>query len=97
VPANELTKTTRPDTTTLVTDYNPDGSVADTIDGASNKTSYGYDGQARRTSRTDPDNRVWKTGYDKAGNQTSSTNPTNQTTSYGYDPANEPVRTNRSA
>jgi len=51
---NEVTKTKRPDSTTLLTDYNPDGTVLDQKDGKGNAIlTFGYDPLARLTSQTD--------------------------------------------
>lgn len=56
--ADQQTQVHRADSTTLKTDYWPDGSIKDTIDGANHMTSYNYDPLGRMTSMTDPDNRT---------------------------------------
>src|SRR5262249_18984091 len=95
--ADQQTTVGRPDSTTLVTDYWPDGSIKDTQDGAqyqtSYMTSYSYDAQGRETSVTDPDH-VTGYGYDAAGRLTAkidgSSNagscPSPACTTFAYDP-----------
>ena len=82
-------KITKADGTTQLTDYNPDGTIADTIDGLSHKTSYGYDGQGRQDSETDPDGRTTTSAIDPAGLVTSITSPGGQITTDSYDAAGQ--------
>jgi YD repeat-containing protein len=86
--ANELTTTTRPDTTTLTNDYWPDGTLKHQYDAKNNATGYAYDAVGRLTSVTDPLNRTTTYGYDGAGNRTSITDSANQTTTLAYDAVN---------
>jgi RHS repeat-associated protein len=93
--ANELTTTTRPDSTTQVTDYNDDGTVKDLKDGAGNKiTSYAYDPQGRVSEFTDALNNETDYTYDLGGNKTSQEDPggncatPTNCTFYSYDGAN---------
>jgi RHS repeat-associated protein len=86
--AGAVTKVTRPDTTTLLTDYWPDGTVKDQVDGAGHTTSYAYDPLARVTGVTDPLNRTTSATYDGAGNRLTVVDASNLTTTYGYDAAN---------
>jgi RHS repeat-associated protein len=72
-----------------VTDYNPDGTVAATFDGLNDKTTYGYDGQGRQDSQTDPDSRTTSSVIDPAGLATSTTNASGQTTTMTHDAAGE--------
>lgn len=60
--ANQLTTVQRADATTLKTDYWPDGSIKDTIDGANRMTAYAYDPLGRMTSMTDPNGRITNYG-----------------------------------
>ncbi len=53
-PAEQRTQITRPDTTTLKTDYWPDGTLKSQTDGANQTTSYAYDASAHLTTVTDP-------------------------------------------
>lgn len=87
--ADQLTVVTRADTTRLLTHYNGDGTVLDTVDGANHKTKYTYDAQGRKATATDPRNRVTTYTYDPAGNLQTTKNPAGQVTTRVYDPANE--------
>ena len=98
--AGELTTTTRPDTTTLVTDYNPDGTVADQKDGKGNTTeTYAYDALARVTSSTDALGNTTAFSYDGDGNTLTRTDPggncatPTKCTTFTYDADNEPSTT----
>ena len=95
---NEVTKTKRPDNTTLLTDYNPDGTVLDEKDGKGNAIlSFGYDPLARLTSQTDALSNTTQFTYDGAGNQLTkqdpggncSGGPPTGCTTMGYDAANQ--------
>lgn len=86
-PADRAVRTTQADATTQVTDCNPDGTVADTIDGLGDRTTYGYDGQARQNSRTDPDNRTSASHIDPAGHVLTTTDAASRVTTMAYDPA----------
>jgi YD repeat-containing protein len=97
---NELTVTTRADQTVTKTDYNPDGTVHDQVDGKGNPIqTYGYDGQARNTAITDALGNVTTFGYDAAGNRLSRQDPGGSCvgmpaagcTTMTYDAANELV------
>src|SRR5581483_11481173 len=59
----------------LRSDYNADGTLNHSYDGANQPTTYGYDAQARTTTVTDPLNRTTAYGYDPAGNQTTKQDP----------------------
>ncbi|MFC0435444.1 RHS repeat domain-containing protein [Kutzneria buriramensis] len=63
---------THADSTTQISDYNPDGTLADTIDGLGAKTSYGYTG-----------NSMWT--YDTFGETTAQTQGSGASVGYGYD------------
>ena len=93
--ANEPTLTTRADTTTLKTDYNPDGTMLDQVDGANNKTTYAYDPLAHLKSLTTPATTPCGTGgcqtsytIDAVGNLKTVVDPQQRTTTYGYDADN---------
>jgi YD repeat-containing protein len=88
--ANEQTTVTRADgpPTTLVTDYNPDGTTLDQKDGKGTPTStYGYDALGRVTSDIDALGDVTAFSYTPL-NQVKGVNATN----YGYDPADNLVQ-----
>jgi RHS repeat-associated protein len=95
--ANEQTAVHRADSpqTSLVTDYNADGTILDQKDGAGNTTTYGYDPLGRVTSVTAPATAACPTGcttsstYDGAGNRLTVVDPTGATTTNTYDAANE--------
>ncbi|MGW5722059.1 RHS repeat-associated core domain-containing protein [Amycolatopsis sp. NPDC003865] len=89
-PVGQLGKVTQADGTTQITDHNPDGTVADTIDGLNAKTTYGYDGQGRKNSRTDADNGTTGTHLDPAGRALSTTDPAGRVVTIGYDAAGQP-------
>ncbi len=67
-PANELVTTTRPDTTTLKSDYWADGTLKTQFDGANATTSYTYNARGELSTMTDPSSRVTTFTYDAAGN-----------------------------
>lgn len=69
--ADQLISVKRPDLSIVKTDYWPDRTVKDTVDGANNPTAYEYDAQTRPTTVTDPAGRVTTFGYDPSGNQVS--------------------------
>ncbi|HXA30546.1 MAG TPA: RHS repeat-associated core domain-containing protein [Candidatus Angelobacter sp.] len=74
--ANQRTQTTRADTTTLATDYNSDGTVADQKDGKGTAIlTYAYDSLARPTSVTDALNNTTSYTYDGAGNRLTQLDP----------------------
>lgn len=83
--ADRATTVTQADNTAQVTEYNPDGTIADTKDALGDKTSYGYDGQGRQVSRTDPDNRVTSRRLDPAGLGVTAIDATGRVTTKGYD------------
>ena len=96
--ANQQTQIQRPDTTTLTTDYNADGTVLDQKDGKNNAIlTYGYDALRRVTSQTDALGNVTSFTYDGAGNRLTKQDPggncaaTPKTgcTSFTYDAANQ--------
>jgi RHS repeat-associated protein len=98
--ANQQTQIKRADSpqTTLTTDYNGDGTVLDQKDGKNNAIlTYGYDGLARVTSRTDALGNVTSFTYDGAGNQLTKqdpggncgANPKSGCTTFTYDAANQ--------
>ncbi|MGH9083841.1 MAG: RHS repeat-associated core domain-containing protein [Acidimicrobiales bacterium] len=95
--AGELTTVTRPDLSTLVTEYWPDGSLKTQRDGANNPTGYAYDAQGRLLTITDPANRVTTFRYDAGGRVVSKQQPGGdclavpKTTcaTYGYNTAGE--------
>ena len=99
--ANELTQTERADSpqTTLTTDYNADGTVADQKDGKGNAVlSYGYDALARVTTVTDALSHVTTSTYDGTGNRLTQTDPggsctgtVSGCTTFTYDADNEPL------
>jgi RHS repeat-associated protein len=74
--ANEQASILRPDGTTLVTDHNPDGTVAAQKDalGVAIQT-YGYDHQGRATRVTDALNNVTRYNLDAAGSVVSKEDP----------------------
>ena len=95
---NKVTKTKRPDNTTLLTDYNPDGTVLDEKDGKGNAIlSFGYDPLARLTSQTDALSNITQFTYAGAGNQLTKQDPGGNCgggpptgcTTMGYDAANQ--------
>ncbi len=67
-PAGELLTTTRPDASTLKSEYWPDGSLKTQRDGANAATSYAYNALGQLTSTTDPVNRVTSYVNDLVGN-----------------------------
>jgi RHS repeat-associated protein len=74
--ANQQTQVQRPDTTTLTTDYNLDGTVQDQKDGKSNAlVTYGYDPLARVTAVTDALGNATSYAYDGAGNRLTQQDP----------------------
>jgi RHS repeat-associated protein len=76
--ANQQTQIQRADTpqTTLITDYNPDGTVLDQKDGKGTAIlTYGYNSLARVTSTTDALNNVTNYAYDGAGNRLTKQDP----------------------
>jgi RHS repeat-associated protein len=98
--ANQLTQTKRADTpqTTLLNDYNPDGTLLDKKDGKGNAIqTFGYDAAARVITVTDALNNTTTYSRDGNGNQLSkqdpggncSTSPTSGCTSRTYDGDNE--------
>ena len=86
---DQLVATKASDDATTGTDYNPDGTIHDTVDGLGNKTTFGYDGQGRRRSRTDADNRTTTTSVDPGGWLNTVTDPQGRVTTMGYDAAGE--------
>jgi len=99
--ADDTTTVQRPGGTSLVTDYNNDGTVADQKDGSGTVTqSYTYDDLKRAlTTTVDPGtsphlNQTTSFGYDPAGNLLSRQDPGGncltpaECTRYGYDAAN---------
>lgn len=88
---DQKTSVTLADASKLTTVYHGDGTVAKTVDAAGKETVYGYNAQARQTTRKDPNNRVTTVAYDTAGNLATSTDPQNRVTTYAYDPAGKPV------
>jgi RHS repeat-associated protein len=75
---NELIQVKRADSpqTSLITDYNPDGSVLDQKDGKGNAIlSYGYDSLARVTTVTDALGNVTGYSHDGNGNQLTKQDP----------------------
>ncbi len=96
--ANQQTQVQRPDTTTLTTDYNLDGTVQDQKDGKNNAIlTYGYDALARVTAGTDALGNATSYSYDSAGNRlmqqdpggNCSATPKTGCTTLTYDVANE--------
>ena len=83
--ANELTQSVRgvgtSQQSTLTTDYNPDGTVHDQVDGAGGTTVYGYDSLGRVVSVTTPTTTACSGGcttsytYDAAGNRLTQQDP----------------------
>ena len=55
-------------------------------DANSNTTTYGYDGNGRLTSTTNPLPFTWTQVYDSDGRVTAATDPNSHTTKYAYDP-----------
>jgi RHS repeat-associated protein len=88
---NQLTKVTRPDTSTLQTTYDGAGNVTAQTDGLTHQTTYTYDALNRQTSVSDPLGRLTTYAYDSAGNRTRQVDATNQPTFFQFDPANQPV------
>jgi RHS repeat-associated protein len=82
------TEVTRADSTTLTTSYNPDFTIANAANGLNQVTKYGYDGQDRQISSTDPLGRTTTNHLDSAGNVLTTTNPSGQKTTNTYDPDN---------
>lgn len=80
---------TRPNNTTLKTDYYPDGSVAKQYDGKNQATVYTYDALGRLITQTDPLGRSTSFTYDGTGNRLTMTDAQGQVTTYSYDVANE--------
>jgi RHS repeat-associated protein len=73
---NELIQTRRADGTSLLSDYNPDGTVHDQKDGKGNAIqTYGYDSLARVTSVRDALGNVTSYTYDGSGNQLTKQDP----------------------
>ncbi len=96
--ANQQTQLQRPDTTTLTTDYNLDGTVQDQKDGKNNAIlTYGYDALARVSSMIDALNNATSYSYDGAGNRLTqqdpggncSATPKTGCTTFTYDVANQ--------
>ena len=96
--ANQQTQVQRPDTTTLTTDYNLDGTVLDQKDGKNTALlTYGYDTLARVTSVRDALGNATTYAYDGAGNRLTQQDPggncaaTPKTgcTTFTYDVANQ--------
>jgi len=94
--ANELSKITRADQTTLRYDYWPDGTLKTQYDGANQPTGYTYDPLGHLASVTDPLGRTTNFVLDAVGNMLSKAVPggsctgtTSGCTTYGYDHANE--------
>jgi RHS repeat-associated protein len=96
--ANQQLQVQRPDTTSLTTDYNLDGTVQDQKDGKNNPIlSFGYDALARVTSASDALNNQTAYTYDGAGNRITqqdpggncSATPKTGCTTLTYDVANE--------
>ena len=97
--ANQQTQVQRPDTTTLTTDFNLDGTVQDQKDGKNDALlTYGYDPLARVTALTDALGNATSYSYDGAGNRLTqqdpggncSATPKTRCTTVTYDVANEP-------
>src|SRR5260370_30070203 len=97
---NELTQVKRADSpqTTVVTDYNADGTLLDQKDGKGNAIqSYQYDSLAHVTAVTDALSNATTYVYDAYGDVLSkqdpggncSATPATGCTSYGYDSANQ--------
>jgi len=89
--ANEQLSVTRADGTVTKTDYWPDGTVQDQVDGLGRATSYAYNGLAQLTSVTDPLGRQTQYTYDGAGNRLTLVDAQSKTTTYGHDAADELV------
>jgi RHS repeat-associated protein len=96
--ANQQTQVQRPDTTTLTTDYNLDGTVQDQKDGKNKALlTYGYDPLARVTAVTDALGNATSYSYDGAGNRLTqqdpggncSATPKTGCTTFTYDVANQ--------
>ncbi len=96
---NRLTETDRPDSTTLTTDYNDDGTVHDRKDGKGNALiTYGYDSLGRVISTTDANSNETAYTLDGVGNVLTKLDPVSGATcggtpvgctSYTYDDANQ--------
>lgn len=94
---NELVVTTRPDTTTLQSDYWPDGSLKSQTDGAGETTSYAYGPLGHLTTVTDPLSRVTTYTHNAVGKLVSkqdpggdcSATPKTGCTTYVYDAADQ--------
>jgi len=86
---DEQTTVTRADGTTLITDFNADGTVADQKDGRGNTTlGYTYDPLQRVVTEKDGDLRSTTLTYDGVGNLKTLTDPAGQVTTDSYDNAN---------
>jgi RHS repeat-associated protein len=87
--ADEPVSVDRADHSVLRTTYNADGTVHQSIDGAANATTYGYDGQGRRTTVQDANSEITTSTIDPAGNVLTAKDSDGRTTSYTHDPAGE--------
>ncbi len=96
--ANQQAQVQRPDTTTLTTDYNRDGTVLDKKDGKNNViVTYGYDALGRVVSMTDALSNMTSYTYDGVGNRLTqqepggncSGSPPTGCTTFTYDGANQ--------
>lgn len=85
----EPTKVTSFDSSTQQTVYDADGNIFKQIDGRNQPTLYTYDQQNRRTSVTDPLNRVTTYSFDRVGNMTSMTDANGHHTTYAFDSGGE--------
>jgi RHS repeat-associated protein len=70
---------------TIETDYFPDGTLTQSLDGKSQATQRHYDGLLRLTAVVRPDNSQISYAYDAASNLTQIIDPNNATTTYAYD------------
>lgn len=83
--AGRRTEIQRADDSILRTEYWPDGSIKQQIDGANQATSYDYNPLGQLLSVTDPLNRATRYTYDGVGNVLTMTNPSGRRTTLSYD------------
>jgi RHS repeat-associated protein len=65
--------------------YNPDGTLASSIDAAGAVTTYTYDARGRVVASTDPDGRTSTTGYDAVNRPVTVQSPSGAVTTTSYD------------
>ena len=88
-PVYGIHQQTDPDGNVTVQNLLPNGLVGSVVDARGGKTSYTYDANGRRTSRTDPLGNIEQvTSYDGNGNLLTAIDRDSQLTTSTYDPLN---------